>query len=120
MRWSDDNRRVGRRGFLTGGFAVVSALAAPAVLRAQPAPRARTPAQTAGPFYPTTLPADRDNDLVVLRGAEARAEGVVTHIGGRVLERDGRALAGAVIGVATALCSRWWTRVYVAELRDAA
>ena len=29
------------------------------------------------------------------------------------------AVAGAVLGVTTALCSRWWTRVYVAELREA-
>jgi hypothetical protein len=29
------------------------------------------------------------------------------------------AVAGAVVGASTAVCSRWWTRVYVAELRDA-
>jgi hypothetical protein len=29
-------------------------------------------------------------------------------------------LAGAVLGVAAALCSRWWTTVYIAELREPA
>jgi hypothetical protein len=28
------------------------------------------------------------------------------------------AVAGAVLGVSTAICSRWWTRVYVAELQE--
>ena len=31
--------------------------------------------------------------------------------------RGSMVVAGAVLGVAAALCSRWWTRVYVAELR---
>jgi hypothetical protein len=31
--------------------------------------------------------------------------------------RGAMAVAGAVLGVAAAVCSRWWTRVYVAELR---
>jgi hypothetical protein len=37
------------------------------------------------------------------------------------LDRQGSmAVAGAVIGVTTAVCSRWWTRVYIAELREPA
>ena len=32
-----------------------------------------TPSQTEGPFYPTALPADMDNDLVQVRGQAARA-----------------------------------------------
>ena len=40
-----------------------------------------------------------DNDLVVLRGWEARAEGVVTHIAGRVLTTDGAPLPGARVEI---------------------
>ncbi|MGE0578790.1 MAG: hypothetical protein AB7O82_29370, partial [Reyranella sp.] len=36
-----------------------------------------TPRQTEGPFYPTALPADMDNDLVQVRGQAARAMGTV-------------------------------------------
>jgi hypothetical protein len=33
--------------------------------------------------------------------------------------RGAMVVAGAVLGLAAAVCSRWWTRVYVAELRAA-
>lgn len=90
---------MGRRHLVVGGLALSTTLAAPAILRAQPAPRPPTPAQTAGPFYPATLPSDIDSDLVVLRGAAARAEGTVAHVGGRVLDRDGRPIPGAIVEI---------------------
>jgi protocatechuate 3,4-dioxygenase, beta subunit len=58
-----------------------------------------TPAQTAGPFYPLAFPADSDNDLVHIAGRPAAASGTATRIGGRVLDRGGRALAGAQIEI---------------------
>ncbi len=58
-----------------------------------------TPGQTEGPFYPVTLPADRDNDLVRVSGAAARAQGTVAHLGGRVLDRSGRPVAGCVVEI---------------------
>src|SRR5688572_7679152 len=93
---------LGRRRFVFGalaaaGAATTGAIVTPSVLRAQT--RVATPASTAGPFYPTKFPPDVDNDLVVLRGSEARAEGVVTHISGRVLGTDGRPLAGAQVEI---------------------
>jgi protocatechuate 3,4-dioxygenase beta subunit len=54
-----------------------------------------TPSQTEGPFYPRTLPADRDADLTRVAGRSARARGIPVHLDGRVLARDGRPLAGA-------------------------
>lgn len=90
---------IARRHLLVGGLAASCTLAAPAILRAQPAPRPPTPSQTAGPFYPVTLPSDIDNDLVVLRGSAARAEGTVAHVLGRVLGRDGRPVAGATVEI---------------------
>ncbi|HYG86895.1 MAG TPA: protocatechuate 3,4-dioxygenase [Azospirillum sp.] len=58
-----------------------------------------TPGQTEGPFYPVTLPADADNDLVRVEGAAARAQGTIAHIGGRILDRAGRPVPGAVIEI---------------------
>ena len=62
-------------------------------------PLVPTPGQTEGPFYPVTLPADSDHDLVRVAGAAARALGTVTHLEGRVLDRGGRPLAGAVVEI---------------------
>ncbi|MDJ1159699.1 protocatechuate 3,4-dioxygenase [Chelatococcus sp. SYSU_G07232] len=93
--------QIGRRRFLAGGLTATGALLLPTRLFAQAGQGGlvATPAQTAGPFYPTTLPADIDNDLVVLRGSDARAEGVVAHVMGRVLGLDGRPIAGAEVEI---------------------
>lgn len=92
---------IGRRRFVLGGggaaagAAVLGGCRAGAEGTALPA----TPAQTRGPFYPVAFPADVDNDLVVQRGWEARAEGVVTHILGRVVAADGAPLPGARVEI---------------------
>ena len=90
---------IGRRRVIVGGIATASLLTLPSVLRAQPNRLVPTPVQTAGPFYPVTFPPDTDNDLVVLRGSEARAEGVVTHVMGRVLGLDGKPIPGAAVEI---------------------
>lgn len=90
---------LGRRRFLAGGLAVAGGLGLPTGLRAQADSRVPTPRQTAGPFYPTQFPADVDNDLVVLRGNAARAEGIVAHITGRVLGLDGRPIPEATVEI---------------------
>lgn len=58
-----------------------------------------TPRQTEGPFYPTALPADMDNDLVQVRGQAARAMGTVLYLEGRVLGVDGRPVEGALVEI---------------------
>ena len=58
-----------------------------------------TPGQTEGPYYPASLPADRDNDLVRVKGQAAQAVGQITHISGRVLDRKGEALRGAMVEI---------------------
>lgn len=63
------------------------------------AARVATPAQTAGPFYPSELPADRDNDLVTVRGASAPARGEVTLLSGTVMDQEGRVLSGARVEI---------------------
>ena len=60
---------------------------------------AATPQQTEGPFYPTSFPADMDNDLVQVRGQAAQAMGTVLHLQGRVLDLDGRPVEGALIEI---------------------
>lgn len=90
---------LGRRPLLVGGLATAGVLLLPTGLAAQGARLVPTPAQTEGPFYPVALPADIDNDLVVLRGSEARAAGIVTHVSGRVLDSAGAAIPGAVVEI---------------------
>ena len=81
-----------RRRFI--GSSTLLALAGSA--GAAPAP---TPRQTAGPFYPQRLPLDHDNDLVSVTGAPGPARGTVLHLAGRVLDLDGRAVAGARVEI---------------------
>lgn len=93
--------QLGRRRFVVGGLASAGGFILPSGLRAQ-APATQltpTPPQSSGPYYPTRLPADVDNDLVVLRGSAARAEGAVTHILGRVLGIDGKPIEQAQIEI---------------------
>ncbi len=63
------------------------------------APLVVTPGQTEGPFYPTTFPADMDADLVRVAGQKAQAIGRVTHISGRVLNRRGETVRGAMVEI---------------------
>jgi protocatechuate 3,4-dioxygenase, beta subunit len=58
-----------------------------------------TPTQTEGPFYPTALPADMDNDLVQVRGQAAQAMGTILHLQGRVLDLNGRPVDGALVEI---------------------
>ncbi len=89
---------LGRRRFVQQGLVTAGALLLPGSLGAQ-ARLVATPPQSAGPFYPVSFPEDIDNDLVVVRGAAARAEGVVTHVVGRVLDVSGAPIPGAVVEI---------------------
>jgi protocatechuate 3,4-dioxygenase beta subunit len=92
-------RTYSRRLIALGGIGAGVWLAAPAVLRAQAPARTPTPSQTEGPFYPVATPPDSDNDLVLVRGQAARAEGVIAHVQGRVLDREGRPVSGAGVEI---------------------
>ena len=87
--------RLHRRHLLASG----AALAAHATLSPAAAALLPTPPQTAGPFYPLTLPLDADNDLVQVAGRAERATGTVLHLGGRLLDPDGRPVPGARIEI---------------------
>ncbi len=58
-----------------------------------------TPRQSMGPFYPSSLPADRDHDLVQILGHKAEAKGERLDLRGRVRAIDGKPLAGARVEI---------------------
>jgi protocatechuate 3,4-dioxygenase, beta subunit len=58
-----------------------------------------TPVQTPGPFYPVTFPQDSDNDLVHVSGHSEPAKGIATRISGRLLDQNGRSIAGARVEI---------------------
>ena len=67
-------------------------------VRAQPALRRATPAQTEGPFYPVVFPEDSDNDLL-RNGALAYAEGQAAWLDGTVSDLAGRPVVGAQVEI---------------------
>ena len=77
-----------RRRFLqaTGGLLALYGTPLLAALRMA------TPAQPTGPFYPEATPLDDDNDLTQVAGQAQRAQGRITELGGRLLDRNGRPL----------------------------
>jgi protocatechuate 3,4-dioxygenase, beta subunit len=91
----DDSRALARRTVLTALAGSTGLMLMPLEARAA----LLTPRQTEGPFYPPVLPADSDSDLVRVTGADAAALGQVTHVTGRVLDRQGRPLSGALVEI---------------------
>lgn len=89
--------RHGRRRVVAGIGAFAAVLALPAAHAARSF--VRTPPQSTGPFYPRDFPLDRDNDLARVAGAPQGAKGTIAHVGGRLLDEDGRAIAGARIEI---------------------
>lgn len=85
-----------RRFAYTVGAAALAPLFAPGAYADD---LTRTPKQTEGPFYPTKLPLDTDNDLIVVNDALTPAVGVITHLTGKVLDRDGKPVRGACVEI---------------------
>ena len=77
-----------RRRVLLAAAAWLLASGARAATRLEP-----TPAQSAGPFYPTEPPLDDDQDLTRVRGALGLAQGRITDLSGRLLDRNGRPIS---------------------------
>src|ERR1044072_4110391 len=58
-----------------------------------------TPEQTEGPYYPTTLPLDTDNDLVIINDSITPAVGQITYLSGRVLTPAGSSVRNAMVEI---------------------
>ena len=88
-----------RRHLLSLAAACVALPALHLGARAQSGARLRpTPAQTEGPFYPLTLPEDRDGDLLS-HGTLRYAQGRPAWVEGTLTDLDGRALRGAAVEI---------------------
>ncbi|WP_051944872.1 hypothetical protein [Verrucomicrobium sp. BvORR106] len=79
-----------------GAFSAVSGLFAEALTV--------TAKLTEGPYYPANtpfnnIPLDKDNDMVLLNDSLTPATGLVTHVAGRVLDRNGNAVRGALVEI---------------------
>ena len=59
----------------------------------------RTPKQTEGPFYPTKLPLDTDNDLLIVNDSITPAVGEVTHLSGRILDAKGDPIRNVLVEI---------------------
>ncbi len=96
--------RLARREFLYragigGALAAVSGSALFDVPGAFAQQLVETAAQGEGPFYPDKLPLDTDNDLLVINDSITPAVGQVTWLTGRVLDRRGAPVRGALIEI---------------------
>lgn len=92
-------KRVSRREIVATGAAFTLTALAKVSPASALSPLRPTPAQTEGPFYPTALPDDHDNDLVRVRGQAAQALGTILHLEGRVLDRWGRPIPEALVEI---------------------
>ena len=59
----------------------------------------RTPRIQEGPFYPTKLPRDTDNDLLIINDGITPAAGEVTHLSGRILDAKGDPIRNALVEI---------------------
>jgi protocatechuate 3,4-dioxygenase beta subunit len=85
-----------RRKFIQQVALSASALAVPGVMAEE---LTVTPRQTAGPFYPDNLPLDTDNDLVVINNSLNPGVGEITHLTGRVLDKNGEPIRNAMVEI---------------------
>lgn len=62
-------------------------------------PETITPPQMEGPYYPVEKPADRDSDLLVVAGSDARPAGETLVLNGVVYDASGKPVADAVVEI---------------------
>ena len=90
------NRLFHRRHFLAQSSFLTAAMVTPGVFAEE---LMRTPAQTAGPFYPDRLPLDTDNDLLIVNDQIKPSVGEITHLTGRILDPKGNPIRNAVVEI---------------------
>lgn len=94
-----NNVMVSRRRILNLAVAVggLTLVRADKLLLAQGGQHKITPAQTRGPFYPRARPVDEDADLTLVKGKSGKAQGMVIHVIGRVLDTRGVPIPAAKV-----------------------
>ena len=86
-----------RRRLLRGGLAFGAAMyCLPGAFAEE---LSQTPRLTEGPFYPDKLPLDKDNDLIIVGDSTTPAVGQITHLTGRIMDRDGKPVKDAQIEI---------------------
>jgi protocatechuate 3,4-dioxygenase, beta subunit len=90
--------KLDRRKLLIGSAGLIGLALTPGH-RALGAEYARTPRQMEGPFYPLVRPEGPDNDLIHVPGQAGVAAGEILRLGGRVMDTDGRPLAGVRVEI---------------------
>src|SRR3982750_993190 len=94
---NDQQTFVSRRNLLRGGLALGAvALFTHGAFAEQ---LDRTPSLTEGPFYPTHLPLDQNNDLIIVGDSTTPAVGEVAHLSGRILDMNGSPIRNATIEI---------------------
>lgn len=90
-----------RRGFLLIGPLAVAGLSLTSRLKfsALASKQGITPAQTEGPFYPDSLPEDRDSDLLRIAGEERHAKGDPLELQGRLSDPEGQPFPDCLIEI---------------------
>jgi protocatechuate 3,4-dioxygenase beta subunit len=86
-----------RRSFLKLG--VTSLVAIAPMAKAAELCLGPTPQQTEGPFYPIKDQADKDWDLVAVKGRKHEAQGEIIFIQGQVLDVDCQPVAGVLVEI---------------------
>ncbi len=94
-----DDAKISRRGLLGAGLGAAAGFLAGRLPAATPDCTDATPAQTAGPFFPTHDRDDEDPDLTQVKGRVGRATGEVIYVRGRVLDEACRPVAGALVEI---------------------
>ena len=59
----------------------------------------RTPRIQEGPYYPTKLPLDTDNDLLIINDRITPAVGEVVHLSGRILDAHGDPIRNTLVEI---------------------
>lgn len=98
MKERPNNRRALERRLLVAGLA--SSIVLPLARAQTPRPLATTPSQTLGPFYPRDpieRPDETDADLLRLEGDRVLTKGIPVYLTGKVTDRRGNAIAGALV-----------------------
>ena len=93
---SGSHLRCNRRGFVRGlGFGAMAFMTPGAFAEAL----TPTSPGAEGPFYPDKLPLDTDNDLLIINDSITPAVGEITHLSGKVVDRNGTPMRNAVVEI---------------------